>query len=87
MAQLAVALSFMPQYAKLEPKHRGVLAAIARFAEHTHAGLHLEKINGRGIRGSGRYGSIPTVPAQALDDSTDTLDRYRSRKSPIPPRL
>jgi ATP:corrinoid adenosyltransferase len=36
----------MPQYAKLEPKvRRGVEAAIAKFAEHTHAGLHLEKLN------------------------------------------
>lgn len=36
----------MPQYAKLEPKvRRGVDAAIAKFAEHTHAGLHLEKLN------------------------------------------
>nr|WP_243716662.1 UvrD-helicase domain-containing protein [Actinomadura darangshiensis] len=36
----------MPQYAKLEPKVRkGVEAAIAKFAEHTHAGLHLEKIS------------------------------------------
>ncbi|TYB42690.1 AAA family ATPase [Actinomadura chibensis] len=46
MAQLAIADSFMPQYAKLEPKVRkGVDAAIAKFAEHTHAGLHLEKLN------------------------------------------
>ncbi|MER7544094.1 UvrD-helicase domain-containing protein [Actinomadura sp.] len=46
MAQLAIADSFMPQYAKLEPKVRkGVEAAIAKFAEHTHAGLHLEKLN------------------------------------------
>ncbi|TDB85369.1 UvrD-helicase domain-containing protein [Actinomadura sp. 7K534] len=46
MAQLAIAKSFMPQYAKLEPKVRkGVDAAIGKFAEHTHAGLHLEKLN------------------------------------------
>ncbi|MFG2243737.1 UvrD-helicase domain-containing protein [Spirillospora sp. NPDC048823] len=45
MAQLAIANSFMPQYAKLEPKVRkGVDAAIGKFAEHTHAGLHLEKL-------------------------------------------
>jgi hypothetical protein len=36
----------MPQYAKLEPKVRkGVDAAVAKFAEHTYAGLHLEKLN------------------------------------------
>ncbi|MEW2355976.1 UvrD-helicase domain-containing protein [Spirillospora sp. NPDC029432] len=47
MAQLAVADSFMPQYAKLEPKVRkGVEAAFAKFAEHSHAGLHLEKLSG-----------------------------------------
>ncbi|MFI0348915.1 UvrD-helicase domain-containing protein [Actinomadura sp. 9N407] len=46
MAQLAVANSFMPQYAGLDPKVRkGVEAAFAKFAEHTHAGLHLEKLN------------------------------------------
>lgn len=46
VAQLAIADSFMPQYAKLEPKVRkGVDAAIAKFAEHTYAGLHLEKLN------------------------------------------
>ncbi|MFD0856456.1 hypothetical protein ACFQ07_29730, partial [Actinomadura adrarensis] len=46
MAQLAVDRSFMPQYAKLEPKVRkAVEATFAKFAEHTHAGLHLEKIN------------------------------------------
>ncbi|MFG2015890.1 UvrD-helicase domain-containing protein [Actinomadura geliboluensis] len=46
MAQLAIANSFLPQYAKLEPKVRkGVDAAIGKFAEHTHAGLHLEKLN------------------------------------------
>ncbi|RSN57986.1 UvrD-helicase domain-containing protein [Actinomadura sp. WAC 06369] len=45
MAELAIANSFMPQYAKLEPKVRkGVDAALAKFAEHTHAGLHLEKL-------------------------------------------
>ncbi|WP_395108875.1 UvrD-helicase domain-containing protein [Actinomadura sp. SCN-SB] len=47
MARLAVARSFMPEYARLEPKVRkGVEAAFAKFAEHSHAGLHLEKING-----------------------------------------
>ncbi|MFF5262979.1 UvrD-helicase domain-containing protein [Actinomadura viridis] len=47
MAQLAIANSFMPQYAKLEPKVRkGVEAAFAKFAQDTHTGLHLEKING-----------------------------------------
>lgn len=36
----------MPQYAKLQPKvRRSVDAAVAKFAEHTHAGLHLEKIS------------------------------------------
>ncbi|MUN36459.1 UvrD-helicase domain-containing protein [Actinomadura litoris] len=46
MAQLAIANSFMPQYARLEPKVRkGVEATFAKFAEHTYAGLHLEKIH------------------------------------------
>lgn len=46
LAQLAIANSFMPQYAKLEPKvRRSVEAAFAKFAAHTEAGLHLEKLN------------------------------------------
>jgi hypothetical protein len=46
VAQLAMSNSFLPQYAKLEPKVRkAVDAAIAKFAEHSHAGLHLEKVN------------------------------------------
>ncbi|GLZ08728.1 DNA helicase [Actinomadura sp. NBRC 104412] len=44
---MALARSFMPEYARLEPRlRRSVEAAVAKFAEHTHAGLHLEKING-----------------------------------------
>ncbi|GAA0591511.1 SAV_2336 N-terminal domain-related protein [Actinomadura livida] len=47
LAQLAIANSFMPQYAKMEPKvRRSVEAALAKFAEPTVGGLHLEKING-----------------------------------------
>jgi hypothetical protein len=37
----------MPEYAVLEARLRKrVEAAVAKFAEHTHAGLHLEKISG-----------------------------------------
>ncbi|MBW8485570.1 UvrD-helicase domain-containing protein [Actinomadura parmotrematis] len=47
MAQLAIASSFMPQYARLDPRvRRGVEEAFAKFAQATHAGLHLEKIAG-----------------------------------------
>lgn len=45
MAQLAIASSFLPLYAKLDPPIRKkVDEAIAKFTEHTHAGLHLEKL-------------------------------------------
>ncbi|TDC89593.1 hypothetical protein E1285_16240 [Actinomadura sp. 7K507] len=47
MAQLAIAASFMPQYAKLEPRvRRSVEVALVKFAEPTVGGLHLEKIDG-----------------------------------------
>jgi AAA domain/UvrD-like helicase C-terminal domain len=46
MAELAVSKEFLASYAKLEPPlRRAVDAAIGKFAEHTHAGLHLEKLH------------------------------------------
>ncbi len=45
MARLAIAKGFLAEYAKLEKGvQSAVEAAIAKFAEHTHAGLHLEKL-------------------------------------------
>jgi len=47
MAELAIGRDFLPAYARLEPRvRRAVDAAISKFAEHTHAGLHLEKLAG-----------------------------------------
>lgn len=47
MAELAISLGFLPAYARLpRPIQRAVDAAISKFAEHTHAGLHLEKLAG-----------------------------------------
>src|SRR5690242_5055339 len=47
MAELALAREFLAAYAALQkPVRRAVDAAIGKFAEHTHAGLHLEKIVG-----------------------------------------
>lgn len=46
MPQLAIAKEFLTEYAKLEkPVQRAVREAIDKFAEHTHAGLHLEKLH------------------------------------------
>jgi superfamily I DNA/RNA helicase len=46
MARLAIAKDFLAEYAKLEKNvQSAVEAAIAKFAEHTHAGLHLEKLH------------------------------------------
>jgi superfamily I DNA/RNA helicase len=43
--QLAIAKEFLAEYAGLEkPVQRAVREAIAKFADHTHAGLHLEKL-------------------------------------------
>src|SRR5690349_19065831 len=45
MARLAIAKGFLAEYAKLgKGVQSAVEAAIAKFAEHTHAGLHLEKL-------------------------------------------
>jgi superfamily I DNA/RNA helicase len=45
LAQLYLAKEFLPDYGKLE-KHvqNEVFAAVGKFGEHTHAGLHLEKL-------------------------------------------
>ncbi|GAA4081184.1 UvrD-helicase domain-containing protein [Actinomadura miaoliensis] len=71
MAQLAMARTFMPQYAKLPGRVRkSVDAAIAKFAEHTHAGLHLEKIAGardpriRSIRVDDYWRGLVLAPAE-----------------------
>jgi hypothetical protein len=44
--RLSIAKDFLPDYTKLQkPVQKAVLDAIGKFAEHTHAGLHLEKLN------------------------------------------
>ena len=46
MARLAIDKDFLDDYSKLEKTVQdSVKAAIDKFAEHIHAGLHLEKIN------------------------------------------
>jgi superfamily I DNA/RNA helicase len=45
VARLAIAKGFLAEYAKLDKGvQSAVEAAMAKFAEHTHAGLHLEKL-------------------------------------------
>jgi hypothetical protein len=45
VARLAIAKGFLAEYAKLEKSvQSAVELAIAKFAEHTYAGLHLEKL-------------------------------------------
>lgn len=47
MPELAIDRDFLRRYAELERAvQRAVDAAIGKFAEHTHAGLHLEKLTG-----------------------------------------
>lgn len=47
MAELAIHITFLQRYARLQPPvRRAVDTAILKFAEHTHAGLHLEKLTG-----------------------------------------
>jgi hypothetical protein len=46
MARLAIDRDFLDDYSKLpKPVQNSVKTAIDKFAEHVHAGLHLEKIN------------------------------------------
>ena len=45
MARLAIDKDFLDDYSKLpKPVQNSVKTAIDKFAEHVHAGLHLEKI-------------------------------------------
>ncbi|MGW4296854.1 UvrD-helicase domain-containing protein, partial [Micromonospora chersina] len=47
MAELAIDRGFLPAYARLDRRvQRAVDAAIGKFAQHTHAGIHLEKLTG-----------------------------------------
>lgn len=46
MARLALDVGFLSDFSKLEKQvQAAVMGAIGKFAEHTHAGLHLEKLN------------------------------------------
>jgi hypothetical protein len=45
VARLAIAKGFLAEYAKLDKNlQSSVEAAISKFAQHTHAGIHLEKL-------------------------------------------
>jgi superfamily I DNA/RNA helicase len=47
VARLAIAKSFLAEYAKLDKNVQSLVeAAFSKFAAHTHAGLHLEKLHG-----------------------------------------
>lgn len=47
MPQLAVGVDFLTEFAKLEgPIRKRTVEALGSFSEHTHAGLHLEKLAG-----------------------------------------
>ncbi|MEV5828459.1 UvrD-helicase domain-containing protein [Spirillospora sp. NPDC052242] len=101
MAELAIASAFMPQYAKLEPQvRRGVEAAFAKFAEHTHAGLHLEKLRNardpriRTIRIDQFWRGVVLAPEQgdtycllAVLGHDDAIEYARSRRFSVNQRL
>jgi superfamily I DNA/RNA helicase len=56
LPRLAIAKDFLAEYAKLEkPVRSSVEAAISKFAEHTQAGLHLEKLQ------NSRDGRVRTI--------------------------
>lgn len=61
---MSIAKSFLAEYAKLENHvKRAVEEAIDKFAEHTHAGLHLEKIQHARAPASARSGSPTSTGA------------------------
>lgn len=46
MAQLGIGVEFLHEFSRLEPPVRKrTVEAVEKFSEHTHAGLHLEKLN------------------------------------------
>lgn len=58
MARLAIDKDFLDDYSKLpEPIQNSVKTAIDKFAEHVHAGLHLERSHGVRTTGSARSAS------------------------------
>ena len=74
MARLAIAKSFLSDYAKLQkPVQALVESAMAKFEDHTFAGVHLEKVRNsrdsrlRTIRIDDFWRGIVLVP-----DSGDT---------------
>jgi len=47
MPQLGIGVEFLSELTKLEPPvRRRTIEAVGKFSEHTHAGAHLEKLNG-----------------------------------------
>lgn len=77
--RLGIATDFLDDYSKLEKKvQAAVKAAIEKFENHTHAGLHLEKLNHpkddrvRTIRIDGYWRGVVLAP-----DSGDTYSLIR----------
>ncbi len=69
MARLAIAKDFLSEFSKLQKSVQlSVDAAISKFAEHTHAGMHLEKIHNsrdprvRTIRVDGFWRGVVLAP-------------------------
>ena len=64
MPRLAIDKDFLDDYSKLEkPVQNAVKDAIDKFAEHTHAGLHLEKLQRPRMTGSAPSGSTSSGAA------------------------
>nr|MDT0659100.1 AAA family ATPase [Micromonospora sp. DSM 115978] len=74
MPRLGIAKDFLTDYAKLQkPVQRAVSSAIDKFSEHTHAGLHLEKLSNakdpriRTIRINQSYRGVVLAPETGED--------------------
>jgi len=84
VARLAIDRDFLDDYSKLpKPVQGSVKMAIDKFAEHVHAGLHLEKLARckddriRTIRIDQFWRGVVLAP--------DTGDTYSQRGHPRPP--
>jgi hypothetical protein len=56
VAQLGIGVEFLHEFSRLEPPvRRRTVEAVEKFSEHTHAGLHLEKLN------NARDGRVRTI--------------------------
>jgi hypothetical protein len=87
VARLAIDKDFLDDYSKLpKPVQNAVKMAIDRFAEHVHAGLHLEKLPYRHVIIDEAQGSTTTTSPWHTSASTSAGAAGGSPLTTAPPR-